>query len=140
MRRYVRHTGQQREALDLIAFALDGEAGAWLAVELGLRVSPDTLPSYIRLSPDACQSMPRVLGVDDWSIRRAHTYSTVLLELERHRVIDLLPDRTGEAIAAWLKEHPGAEVVSLDRANAYAEGIKRGTPSAVQVADRFHLL
>lgn len=139
-RQYARRTDRQREALDLIAFALGGEAGPRLAVELGLRISPDTLLNYIRLSPEACQSMPRVLGVDDWAIRKAYSYGTVLVDLERRRIVDLLPNRSGDTLARWLQNHPGVEVVSRDRASAYAEGVERGLPGAVQVADRFHLL
>jgi hypothetical protein len=81
-----------------------------------------------------------VLGIDDWAWRKGRCYGTILCDLERGKVIDLLPERSAESTEQWLRTHPGAEIISRDRASLYAEAATKAAPNAVQVADRWHLL
>jgi transposase len=100
-------------------------------------VSGDTLLRLIRSSAPTVVPPPWIIGVDDWTWRRGHRYGTIICDLEQRRVIDLLPDRTGETLASWLRQHGKAvTVVSRDRSGAYADGIRAGVPQAMQVADR----
>lgn len=135
-----RRTRRLAQAQARIGLALGGEAGARLLPYLAMTTSPDTVLRLVRGLPLPAIGTPRVIGIDDWAFRKGRTYGTLLVDLERRRPLDLLPDRSGATVAAWLRRRPQIAVIARDRSTEYARAATRGAPMAVQVADRWHLL
>ena len=137
---WARRTLRLAQRLRACGLALGGEMGARLGHRLGLPTSPDTLLRLVQEAPTPAATAPQVLGVDEWAWRRGQRYGTILVNLEDHQVLDLLPERSADLVAHWLTQHPTVTVVCRDRSALYADGIRRGAPHAVQVVDRFHLV
>jgi transposase len=135
-RRSTRLADQQRR----LGLDVGGELGSRIAQRQGMPVSPDTLLRLARRAQLPERPTPHALGVDEWAYRKGQNYKTILVDLDTHRPVDLLPEYTAATFATWLENHRGVEIIARDRAGTFADGATQGAPDAIQVADRFHLM
>jgi transposase len=137
-----RRTTRLAKIVQLLGHSTGGRPAERLLRRLGMPVSDTTILASLKeqASARSGNSAVHVAGIDDWAWRKGSNYGTIVADLERRVVVDVLADRSAATAANWFKDHPDVEVVSRDRAGLYAEAAREGAPQAKQVADRFHLL
>jgi transposase len=138
--RSARRTSRLQDVVYCLGVALGGRPAVPVAGRLMLPVSRDTLLRTVRRRTAKPDMPVQVIGIDDWAWRRRQRYGTLVCDLERRRIVDLLPDREAGTIKAWLERHPGIAVIARDRCGVYAQAASAAAPGAMQVADRWHLM
>ena len=137
--RYQRRTLRLAGQVSAVARELAGRAGARLLAAMGILVSRDTALRVLLGIPLPAMAVPRVLGIDDFALRKGHVYATILIDAETGRRVDVLEGRTADVVEDWLRAHAGAEIVCRDGSGAYGEAVTSALPGAVQCGDRWHL-
>lgn len=135
-----RLTKRLRSAVQDIGFATCGKGGERLGDKLGMPMSEATVLYSLFLAPLPKMGQVRVVGVDDWRWRRGKRFGSILVDLETHKIVDVLADCEAKSVQKWLAAHPQVEVVSRDRGKTFIEGATCGAPQATQVADRWHII
>ncbi len=137
---WARMTIRHCQQITSIGLATCGKGGTRLAARLGIQTTRQTILRRIMDLPDSSAGVILFLGIDDFSFRRGCRFGTLLVNLENHRVVDLLADREAETSAAWMRQQLDLKAISRDRGGAYASAAREGAPQATQCADRFHLM
>lgn len=137
---YLRRTRRLDEKLLKISLLMGGNPGQRLCRNLSIQISSSTLIRLIHRQKAPVVNPLTVIGIDDWAGKKRQTYGTALVDLKKHKIVDLLKDREPLSVECWLKNHPEIRVVTRDRFMPYANGIRAGAPQAEQVVDRWHLL
>ena len=139
LERYQRRTARLAGQVSAVARGLGGRAGARLVPVLGVCASRHALLRALLKIPLPPLEVPRVLGIDDFALKKGLVYATILIDAETGRRVDVLEGRTADVVADWLRAHPGVEIVTRDGSGAYGEAVRSALPTAVQVSDRWHL-
>src|SRR6266536_5590154 len=137
---YGRMTGRLIALLQALGLGAGGQMGTRQAARSGIATSPTTLLRHLMQLPAPVRRVVRVLGVDDFAWKKRFTYGTILVDLERRKIIDVLADRESATVEAWLQEHPEVKLVIRDRGKDFTKAATLGAPQAQQVVDRFHVV
>lgn len=124
-------TKRVNDKLLKIALLMGGNGGVRISRLMNIPASSSTLIRLIHQQPLERNSSPTILGIDDWAFKKRERYGTVIVDLEKRKIVDLLPDREAETVEKWLKMHPGVKVVSRDRFTNFANGIKNASSTII---------
>src|SRR5689334_4792069 len=123
-----RRTRRLATAQAHVGIAVGGEAAARLLQRLAMPTSADTVLRLVRGLPLPTFEAPRIVGIDDWALKKGQTYGTILVDLEARRVVDLLPERAALPVAKWLEGHPTIEAIVRDSFQRSMPGVPRWAP------------
>jgi transposase len=137
---YGRMTSRLIALVQTLGVGAGGQMGTRQADRSGIATSPSTLLRHLMQLPAPAIRAVEVLGVDDFAWKKRFTYGTILVDLERRKIIDVLADRESATVETWLREHPEVDIVSRDRGKEFAKAAALGAPQARQVVDRFHMV
>jgi transposase len=137
---YARMTSRLIALVQALGLAAGGQLGTRLADRVGIASTPPTLLRHLMQLPAPVARAVRVLGIDDFAWKKRFNYGTIVVDLERRKIIEILADRESPTVEKWLREHPEVEVVSRDRGKEFIKAATQALPHAQQVVDRFHLV
>jgi transposase len=137
---YARMTSRLIALVQSLGLVGGGQMGTRQAARTGIATTPSTLLRHLMQLPAPTTPAVQMLGIDDFAWKKRFTYGTILVDLKRRKIIDVLADRESATVEAWLKEHPAVRIVSRDRGKEFAKAATLGAPQAQQVVDRFHMV
>jgi len=136
---WARVTRRLYQIVQILGLATGGRLGIRVTDRLGIQTTRHTILRRIMALPTEPIGQVSQIGIDDFSFRRGRKFGTIVVDLQTHKMLDVLPDRTADTSAAWMQKHPEIEIVSRDRGGDYAAAARKAAPQATQIADRFHL-
>ena len=139
VQRYARMTDRLINVLQSIGVTTNGADAARIASSLGLPTTAKTIIRCVLQLPLPSEGEVAKVGIDEWAWKKGHRYGTILVNLEKRRIVQLLAERSVETSKAWLGKHPEIDLVSRDRGKIFRDAATEGAPQAKQVVDRFHL-
>jgi transposase len=137
---YARRTTRLTAVMRQIGFEVSAESSRRVLKWFRITTSGDTVLRIVKHTPLPLPTHFKVVGLDDWAIRKGHRYGSIIVDQETHRVVELVKGRLADDIQPWFKAHPEVEIVTRDRSTDYRNGLDSAAPQAMQSADRFHLL
>ncbi|MFJ9179433.1 ISL3 family transposase [Streptomyces sp. NPDC102360] len=137
--RYQRRTPALRRLIEAVAVVLAGTATARLLTLLHQTLSSMTVLTCLMRIPLPRRPTPQVAGIDEFALLRGHHYAMIIIDADSGQRVEVLPDRKMATVTAWLREHPGIQVLCRDGSGGFAQAATDADPAIIQVSDRWHL-
>lgn len=129
-------------AMDLLQF------GTIQAVAKYLQVGWDMIKEIHKTKLQARYRAPRLkdlvyLSIDEFSIRKGHTYLTIFVDQHNGRILHAIEGRSVADITPFLRkiarQAPRLKAVAIDMSHSYRKAVQEQLPSVAIVYDRYHI-